>query len=602
MLLQVDIRTAAIAVLMMGALWVGDVAGLAAAEADQRLVDFFREYLDASFELRPLDATRLGDHRFDDRLDDVSPEMREKFAELQRRTLAELPKRVDVDRLSPDGRIDYEIFRDELTRSLWLIENTRPYEDDPRAYLEVMNDCTYLLLVQSTLPRAENIAHAVARMARIPRIVEEAKRQLKNPPRVVVETAIRQTRGAITYYDTAILGLSGGDVPQREALRSAGRPVVAALKDFARFLEQELLPRADGEWRLGREKFVKKFALVTDAGVTADETLAAAEAEKERVVREMYALARQTWHRYFPNQSPPPDDAAGRRETIARVLTEIGHDHGPADALVVDARRTVEGLKEFILRRDVLRLPDPDRCLVLEMPEFRRGNSGAYLDPALPLDPQGVSIYAISPPPSDWDELRSRSFLEEYNRHMLQILGIHEAYPGHYVQLEYANRSPSLVRRVLQSGEYAEGWAVYTEQMMLDEGYGGGEPALRLSQLKFYLRTVVNAILDHHMHCTQMTDDEAFALLTDEAFQSVGEARFKIIRAKQSSVQLSTYFVGRQAFYNLRQQVQRELGDKFVLGRYHEAVLSSGSIPVKFLPEYVRRKMQLPASAAEAKK
>ncbi|HWA97474.1 MAG TPA: DUF885 domain-containing protein, partial [Pirellulales bacterium] len=508
---------------------MADVAKSMAAEPDQQLSEFFRDYLDGVFELRPLDATRLGDHRFDDRLDDVSPEAREQFAQLQRRTLAEMPHRIDVNGLTPDGRIDYEIFRDELSRSLWLIENTRPFEDDPRTYLEVINDCTYLLLVQSTLPRAQNIANAVARMKQIPRVVDEAKRELKNPPRVVVETALRQTRGAIAYYDVAIHSMSGGDAAERKTLRDASPPVVAALQEFARFLETELLPRASGEWRIGREKFVKKFALVTDAGVTADETLAAAEAEHDRVVRAMYALARQTWHRYFRNQSPPPDDEVGRRDTILGVLNAIGREHGTAATLVDDGRRTVDGLKEFIRRRDVLRLPDPDRCLVLEMPEFRRGNSGAYLDAALPLDPQGVSIYAISPPPDDWDEAQRQSFLEEYNRHMLDILSIHEAYPGHYVQLAYANRSPSLIRRVLQSGVYAEGWAVYSEQMMLDEGYGDGDSALRLSQLKFYLRTVVNTILDHRMHCTQMTDDEAFALLTEGAFQSAGEARLKII-------------------------------------------------------------------------
>jgi len=225
------------------------------------------------------------------------------------------------------------------------------------------------------------------------------------------------------------------------------------------------------------------------------------------------------------------------------------------------------------------------------MPEFKRGNSLAYLESALPLDPTGVSIYAVSPPPADWDAARVRSFLEEYNRHMLQILTIHEAYPGHYVQLEYSNRSRSLIRRVLQSGVFVEGWAVYTEQMMLDQGYGGGELALRLNQLKFYLRAVANTILDHKMHCTSMTDDEALRFLTEGAYQSEGEARLKIIRAKQSSVQLSTYFVGRMAHYRLRQQIQRELGDAFQLGRYHEAVLDHGSVPMKFLPELVRARL-----------
>jgi uncharacterized protein (DUF885 family) len=177
---------------------------------------------------------------------------------------------------------------------------------------------------------------------------------------------------------------------------------------------------------------------------------------------------------------------------------------------------------------------------------------------------------------------------------MLQILTIHEGYPGHYVQLEYANRANSLIRRVLGSGVYIEGWAVYGEQTMLDQGYGDGDLRLRLMQLKFYLRAVVNAILDHQMHCAKMTDDEAMKLLVEGAFQSEGEARLKLVRAKQSSTQLSTYFVGRMAHYRLRQKLERELGGKFVLGRFHEAVLEQGSIPVKYLPELVRARLMTP--------
>jgi uncharacterized protein (DUF885 family) len=218
----------------------------------------------------------------------------------------------------------------------------------------------------------------------------------------------------------------------------------------------------------------------------------------------------------------------------------------------------------------------------------------AFLNPAPPLDPRASSIYAISPPPKDWDNRRVASYLEEYNRHMLQILTIHEAYPGHYVQLEYSNRNPSLIRRVLYSGVFAEGWAVYTEQMLLDQGYGDGDLALRLNQLKFYLRAVANAILDHKMHCDGMTDDEAQKFLMERVFQSEGEAVGKVIRAKQSSCQLSTYFVGRTAFYRLRQQIERELGEQFDLGRFHEAVLDHGTLPVKYLPELVRERLKKP--------
>src|SRR6185369_12709855 len=235
----------------------------------------------------------------------------------------------------------------------------------------------------------------------------------------------------------------------------------------------------------------------------------------------------------------------------------VSQEHGKPEDLLNDARATVDRIKTFIREKDVLRLPEPDRCQVIEMPEFKRGNSLAYLENAPPLDPDAPSLYAISPPPADWGAEKVKSFLEEYNQHMLQILTIHEAYPGHYVQLEYSNRSGSPLRRVLQSGVYIEGWAVYTEQTMLDQGYGNGDLALRLMQLKFYLRAVVNAMLDHRMHCTQMTDDEVMELLVKGAFQSEGEARLKIIRAKQSSTQLSTYFVGRMAHYRLRQRVER---------------------------------------------
>jgi uncharacterized protein (DUF885 family) len=332
--------------------------------------------------------------------------------------------------------------------------------------------------------------------------------------------------------------------------------------------------------------------LVLDAGISADQVLADAQAEFARVERDLYINSRQLWSQHFLRTPLPPDDAEGRRKATMQVLEAIGREHGKPEDLVRDTRATVDRIKTFIRENQILRLPEPDRCAVIEMPEFRRGNSLAYLDSAPPLDASAASFYAVSPPPEDWDARRVQSFLEEYNRHMLQILTIHEAYPGHYVQLEYANRTPSLIRRVLQSGPFIEGWAVYTEQTMLDQGYGDRDLALRLSQLKFYLRAVANAILDHKMHCTKMTDEEALKFLMQGAFQSEGEARLKIIRAKQSSVQLSTYFVGRMAHYRLRQQVQREMGDQFDLGRYHEAVLSHGSVPVKYLPELVPARLK----------
>jgi hypothetical protein len=569
------------------------VVAASAQEADARLEAFFRDYLDAHFEQQPLEATRLGDHRFDHLLDDVSKESREQWEALARRTLRQLPRAVDKDELSRAGRIDFEILEHELRKTLWLMENTRPFEEDPRAYNAYISDGVYMLLTQSTLPPETNIANSIARMAQVPRVVEAAKANLRRPPGQHLETAILQNQGAIGFYETGLFELAG-DTEQLDTLKSAAAEVVSVLKEYHEFLDGELRSRADGEWRLGRRKFSRKLELVLDAGYSANDVLRDAEAEFERVRRDLYVLARQLWSRYFAGEPLPPDDPEGRRETTAKVLEAIGREHGKPEELVRDARATVDRLTSFIRENDILRLPEPDRCEIIEMPEFRRGNALAYLDAAPPLEPATASYYAISPPPSDWDAERVRSFLEEYNRHMLQVLSIHEAYPGHYVQLEYANRVPSLIRRVLGSGVYIEGWAVYTEQMMLDQGYGDRDPALRMSQLKFYLRAVANAILDHRMHCARMSEEEALRFLVEDAFQSEGEARLKVVRSKQSSVQLSTYFVGRMAHYRLRQEIQRELEDEFRLGRYHEAVLEQGSVPVKYLPELVRARLNRP--------
>jgi uncharacterized protein (DUF885 family) len=588
------LRRAGVRSALVFSLWLtSSLPARSASEADVELNAVFQQYLEAQFRQQPLAATRLGDHRFDAQLDDVSREARQAWMALTRKTLKALPRQVDFSRLSRSGQIDHEIFRDELVKSLWLASNTRPFEDDPRVYGDYLSDSVYLLLTQSTLPRETNVSNALARMTQMPRLLAAAKANLRNPPRPILETAIQQNRGAIGFYEQGILEFIG-DSPQRDAVKAAGAQVAALLKDYQQFLEQQLLPRATGDWRLGGARFRKKFELEIGAGITAEEALAEAEREYVRVQNDMYVIARQLWSRYCAKQPLPADDLEGRRATIRRVLQAVAKDHGDGQDLVRDTRETVDRIKAFIRDADFLRLPDPDRCQVLEMPEFKRGNSVAYLDNAPPLDPGAASVYAVSPPGKDWTPTQVTSLLEEYNRHMLQILTIHEAYPGHYVQLEYSNRARSPIRRVLQSGAFIEGWAVYTEQTMLDQGYGGGDLALRLTQLKFYLRAVVNTILDHRMHCDAMTDAAAMKLLTEGGFQSEAEARLKIIRAKQSSVQLSTYFVGRMAHYRLRQKLERELGDRFELGRYHEAVLAHGSVPLKFLPELTRERLVIP--------
>lgn len=559
---------------------------------DKALADLFRQYLDSEFKRHPAFASASGNHEYDDRLDDLSAAARAADREEAKKWKAKLDA-FDTTKLTDAGKLDLRIWKHAVNSQLELWElGLDPFEYDPRVMGTYLSDSVFGLLTQSTLPRERNVENAAKRIEYIPKLVAAAmdksdKTLFSKAPKILTEIAIKRNLGAIAFYEKEIFEVAKEN-PATSPLAEPCQKAVTALKEYQTFLEKDVLPRSTGDWRIGKAAFAKKLTLDLDAGYTADEVLKMAESEAERVEREMYYVAKQLWSKLFPGVALPPDDEAGRRDVIAKVLDKLGDDHGKPEEIVGDAKKTVAKIKEFITAKKILTLPDPDRCQVIEMPEFQRGFSAAYLNPAPALDPKANSLYAVAPPPSDWPEARRVAFQKEYNRAMLQVLTIHEAYPGHYVQLEYANRHPSLVRKVLYSGVYAEGWAVYTEQMMLDQGYGDGDLSLRLHQLKFYLRAVVNAILDHKMHCTDFSDDDAMKLLVGRGFQTEGEAVGKIARAKQSSCQLSTYFIGRMAFYTLRQKVQRQRGDKFDLGKFHEAVLSHGTLPVRYLPELVK--------------
>jgi len=547
----------------------------------------FQIWLDAECKRHPLFATQQGMREYDGQMDDLSPKARAEDAQRDQEVLADLAKKFDRTKLSRNAQIDLEIWESFLRYRVWQFKNSDDFANDPRTYLLYCSDSVFGLFTQSTLPRHRNVENAASRIAKIPEVIAAAKASLKNPPKILTEVAIKRTDGAIAFYDKDIFALAE-ESPQISSLATPSRKAAESLREYKKFLEEVVLPRSNGDWRIGEKKFSEKLAMELDAGLSAKEVIDTAEAEADRVEREMYYVAKQLWSSIMENKSVPPDDAAGRRETIRTILTELGKDHGTSATLLNDTKNTVEKIKTFIRQKKILTLPNPDQCSIIEMPEFQRGFSAAYLNQAPPLDAKAKSLYAISPPPSDWPSERQEAFFQEYNRSMLQVLTIHEAYPGHYVQLDYSNRIDSLVRKVLSSGVFAEGWAVYTEQMMLDEGYGNGDLALRLHQLKFYMRAVLNAILDYRMHCSEMSDEDALTLLVDRGFQTSGEAVGKIQRAKQSSCQLSTYFVGRTAFYRLRQNVQRARGSAFELGPYHEEVLLKGTLPVKYLSELVK--------------
>jgi uncharacterized protein (DUF885 family) len=308
---------------------------------DAQLEARFKNYLEAWFQDEPLSATRLGDHRHDARLDDLTPAARHARLARYKQTLADLEAQVDPRLLSDDGRVDFQVFRDALTRSIWLTETFDPFRDDPRVWVEYATESVYLLFSQSTLPRETNLKNALARMESIPEILELARQTVGRPPRIKTETAIKQAKGAVDFYRNVLFTMAG-EPRESSALAEKAAPVAAALERFVQYLETEVLPRSDGDWRIGREKFDKKLELELNAGLSAEEVLAEALSEADRVEREMAYVARYLWAAIYPGAAIPPDDPEGRRELIRRALKKIGDDHGEPERLVDDARQSVE--------------------------------------------------------------------------------------------------------------------------------------------------------------------------------------------------------------------------------------------------------------------
>jgi hypothetical protein len=303
----------------------------------------------------------------------------------------------------------------------------------------------------------------------------------------------------------------------------------------------------------------------------------------------MYVVAKVLWPTLFEGTRIPEGDEA-LQTTVRAVLDAVSREHSTREGIVEDARRVVERLRVFLRERDLVTLPDPDRLAIIVMPEFQAGVSTAYLDPAPPLEPEGRSFYAVEPLPSTATDAEVESRLREYNTYMLDILSIHEGYPGHYLQLEHSNRFPSRIRKIFSSGPMVEGWAVYTERMMVENGFGDGNLKLKLNQLKFYLRAVTNALIDQGLHADAMSEETALELMMKGAFQEANEAAGKLRRAQVTSTQLSTYFVGFQEVQSLRDDVEKAEGANFSLKSFHDRFLSQGSPPVRVIRDFILSK------------
>jgi uncharacterized protein (DUF885 family) len=371
-----------------------------------------------------------------------------------------------------------------------------------------------------------------------------------------------------------------GDAGLTDEVRAAAAEAQAAIDAFTAWLRDELLPGATGDFRLGAELYARKFRHALKTDWTPQQLEERAVAEYERVRAEMVRLANELWPRWVPGETRPEDE--GRM--VRRVLDAIADEHPPADQLLDFCRVENARIEAFVIERDLIGLTDEPMQIVWT-PEFLRAFGGAMLIPPGPLDRGLDAFFAITPMPDDWSDERKESYLREDNDRMLRLLTIHEAVPGHYLQLAYSNRCSSLVRTIFQSGVFAEGWAVYVTQVMMDAGYGSEDPALMLVHWKFYLRSVTNALMDLRIHAGTMDESEAMELMVEGGFQEEGEAANKWDRARLTSTQLCEYFLGSLGMHDLEAAARRRAeadGSKFEYRPFLESVLAHGtpSLPV----------------------
>jgi uncharacterized protein (DUF885 family) len=560
-------------------------ASALASGADTEFEALAQEYLADLPKFSPVNATQIGDHSADDKLDQVDARARTRARTLYKGLLRKLSA-IDRDALSRANQVDAELLRNELDHDVWAIDTYEEWAWNPLFYVNLAGNSIYGLVARDFAPLDTRLDAVAARLEQLPRFLRQARASIDpaRVPKIHAETAVKQNSGLNSIIETMIVPRMGEVSPAtRQRLTAAIEVAKDAVARQQTWLEDDLLPRAAGDFRIGAALFDAKLAFTLNSSLGRKEIRARAEAEYESVRNQMYEIAKKVYAAKNPYTTfPDTPDEAYKQVIIRAALEQAYQALPPRDGIVEVARQELKRASDFVVEHNIVTMPaEPVEIIV--MPEFQRGVSVAYLDPPGPLDKGQKAFYAVAPLPKDWTDEQVHSFLREYNLYSIRDLSIHEGVPGHYLQLSLSNRYPSALRSVLWSGPMVEGWAVYAERMMVDEGFGGDDPLQRLITLKWYLRGVTNAIIDSAIHVDGMTREQAMKLMIEGGFQEEREAAGKWVRAQLTSTQLSTYFVGYQEHMELRKAVQAAWGDEFTLRRYHDQALSYGSPPVRFI-------------------
>lgn len=570
----------------------------ASSPAFARLSD---QFMKESLALSPVNASQAGYHvhgkgkaarHLDAELDDLSPAGFEKQVTFYRGWQKRFSTKINY---GSEDAADLKLIQDNIALNLLELERIQNYRHNPTVYVELIGNALFLPLTQDYANKVTRYRHVLSRMNQIPRVLAQAKQVLVDSDPVFIKVALEENEGNIDLIENTVKSEMPPVSTFPTFYNQAAGKAVPALKDFSRWLEQDLGKRKSSrDWRLGKEFYDIKFRHVMQATLTPDQLLADAENDMKKVRAEMLELATPMHKEMYPDHSDHSDLSGEERTNtiVSEVLKKVSDDHPQRDQLIEAVKGDLESIKQFIREKKIVALSARDNLKVIPTPPFMRGiYSVAGFHAAPPLEPKAEAQYWVTPIDPKMPADKAESKLREYNNWVLKWLTIHEALPGHYIQFEHANdvqpETRRLLRALLGNGAYVEGWAEYIAQVMMDEGFANGDPRFKLSMRKIRLRLLANTILDIRMQTLNMSDQEAMDLMTKTAFQTQAEAEGKLQRAKLSSTQLPTYYVGLREWLKLRDKYRAAKGDQFDNMKFHNLVLDEGPIAFESLDRIV---------------
>ena len=531
------------------------------------------DLLYGSLALSPVTATQMGYHehngvQLDGMIDDFSPS----GIDAQRKFYQDFQTRVNAwnsSSLDKEQRADLEIMKNDLSLYLLDLNTIQSFKHNPTVYVELAGNAVFVPSVLDYAPLDKRFGQIIKRLEKFPVLFEQAKANLVDSPEIWNKVARDENGGNMALVDKELR--SRVPPAQKADYDRAAASALTALKDFNTYLEKDLSKKTS-DWRLGKENYTRKFEYTLVTGKTPEQLLAEAESDLQSTRQDMEKLA-----------AP---------KTVKEALDDIAKQHATTETFMDQAKKDLAEATAFVREKDLLTLPPRSNLEVIPTPEFMRGiYAVGGFNAAPPLQPELGAFFWVTPIPKDWPKDRVESKLREYNKFGLQHLTIHEAMPGHYVQLEYANdvqpKSRRLLRNVFGNGPYIEGWAVYAQQLMTDQGYLNNNPGMRLTWYKQLLRVLANTILDIRLQTMGMTDQQALDLMIEGTYQEKEEATAKLQRAQLSSCQLPMYYSGWKGWVQTRDHYRQKQGDSYSLKDFHERALKESAVPMPVLDRLV---------------